>query len=110
MTRRRLLLAFVLLLLAGGTLSLPAVHWRLIGWWRGEAFYQGRPTSWWARQLKRDEPQLPPILNYIADGQQGSGPSARPSHTALGTANVLRSGLVVSAASSGCYVGVPGQR
>jgi hypothetical protein len=25
---------------------MPAVHWRLIGWWRGEAFYRGRPTSY----------------------------------------------------------------
>lgn len=27
------------------------------GWLRGEAFYDGRPTSWWARELERWEAQ-----------------------------------------------------
>ena len=22
------------------------------GWWRGEAFYQGRPASWWSVELE----------------------------------------------------------
>src|SRR5690242_879084 len=52
MTRRRKLFAaglaaFALL----GALSLPAVHWRLAGWWRAEPFYRGRPASWWADEL-----------------------------------------------------------
>jgi hypothetical protein len=49
--RRTVLLSLALLLLAGGALSLPAVHWRLIGWWRGEAFLEGRPTSWWVSEI-----------------------------------------------------------
>jgi HEAT repeat protein len=36
-----------------GLLLIPAVHWRLIGWAKGEAFYQGRPTSWWERAVVR---------------------------------------------------------
>jgi hypothetical protein len=52
MTRRRLLLGLVLPLLAGSTLSLPAVHGRLIGWARGQAFFEGRPTSWWEREIR----------------------------------------------------------
>src|SRR5436309_10894633 len=49
--RRRLLLALALLALVG-VLALPGVHWRLIGWWRGEPFYQGRPASYWAAELR----------------------------------------------------------
>lgn len=30
------------------TVLQPDVHWYVIGVVRGEAFYQGRPTSWWA--------------------------------------------------------------
>jgi hypothetical protein len=52
MTRRRLLYLCLTLLLVA-LLVLPAVHWRVIGWVNGEAFYQGRPTSWWARELQR---------------------------------------------------------
>jgi hypothetical protein len=48
-TRRRLCLCLCLTLLL--VALLPAVHWRLIGWVKGEAFYQGRPTSWWSREV-----------------------------------------------------------
>lgn len=51
--RWRLLICLALLLLVLGSLLHPAVHWRVIGWWRGEAFYQGRPTSWWSTELQR---------------------------------------------------------
>jgi hypothetical protein len=47
--RRRSILA---LFTVAALLAVPAVHWRLIGWVRGEAFYQGRPTSYWARELR----------------------------------------------------------
>lgn len=53
MTRRwRLLVSLALLLLVGSVLALPAVHWRLIGWVKSEAFYDGRPTCWWAREVQ----------------------------------------------------------
>jgi hypothetical protein len=42
-----------LLLLVAGSFLLPAVRWRVIGWWRGEAFYQGMPTSYWSRECQR---------------------------------------------------------
>ncbi len=51
--RWRLWLGLALLLLVGIALSFPAVHWRLIGWPRGEAFFQGRPTMYWARELRK---------------------------------------------------------
>lgn len=37
-------------------LAVPAVHWRLWGWIRGEAFFDGRPTSYWEREVARLEP------------------------------------------------------
>jgi hypothetical protein len=49
--RWRLLLMLVLLLLVAGSFLLPAVHWRVIGWVKGEAFYKGRPTSYWANDF-----------------------------------------------------------
>lgn len=51
--RRTFLRSALLLHFAAGVFSLPAVHWRLIGWWRGEAFYQDRPTSWWAQEIQQ---------------------------------------------------------
>ena len=46
-------LRLAILLIVASSLLLPAVHWRLIGWARGEAFYQGRPTSYWKRQVRQ---------------------------------------------------------
>jgi hypothetical protein len=40
----------MVVLLVAASLLHPAVHWRLIGWAKGEAFYQGRPTSYWREQ------------------------------------------------------------
>ena len=51
MTKRRLLrwsLIFVALAAFAVWLEPTRVVW---GWLRGEAFYQGRPTSWWAEEL-----------------------------------------------------------
>jgi hypothetical protein len=48
---RKLLWAGLAVFALLGALSLPAVHWRLAGWWRGEPFYRGRPVSWWAGEL-----------------------------------------------------------
>ena len=53
MTKRRLLrwsLLFVFLAAFAVWLEPTRVVW---GWLRGEAFYQGRPTSWWADELGR---------------------------------------------------------
>jgi hypothetical protein len=37
-----------------GVLALPGVHWRLVGWRRGEPFYRGRPASYWAGSVRKD--------------------------------------------------------
>jgi len=31
----------------------PAVGWRVLGWTRGEVFYDGRPTSYWESRLRQ---------------------------------------------------------
>ncbi len=52
-TRRKLLVAgAALVALLALTVASPGVYWRLAGWVRGEAFYDGRPTSYWARQVE----------------------------------------------------------
>ncbi|OAI48646.1 hypothetical protein AYO44_06700 [Planctomycetaceae bacterium SCGC AG-212-F19] len=49
---RRLLLGMtLLLLLVVASLLHPGVHWRVMGWWRGEGFYEGRPISYWREAL-----------------------------------------------------------
>jgi hypothetical protein len=63
--RRRLWLALVLLLFVAASFMLPAVRWRVIGWVKGEAFYEGRPTSYWANEI--DE-----WLTFQALGQSAS--------------------------------------
>jgi hypothetical protein len=47
--RRRLLLILPLL---SGLLLLPQVRWPVYGWLRGEAFYQGMPTSYWREECR----------------------------------------------------------
>jgi hypothetical protein len=50
--RRKLLLVGLAIAAASVVLMLPAVRWPLIGWWRGEAFYDGRPTSYYADRAR----------------------------------------------------------
>jgi hypothetical protein len=60
MTIRRLLRwSLILVIVAAFAVWLEPtrVVW---GWLRGEAFYQGRPTSWWARNLDRYEIEMMP--------------------------------------------------
>ncbi|OAI46031.1 hypothetical protein AYO44_12170 [Planctomycetaceae bacterium SCGC AG-212-F19] len=53
MTRRRCLWACLTLLLVAALFALPSVHWRVIGWFNGEAFFQGRPTSYWSKEIHK---------------------------------------------------------
>src|SRR5690349_20556625 len=46
--RRKLLLAGAAIAAAMIVLTVPAVRWPLVGWWRGEPFYDGRPASYWS--------------------------------------------------------------
>src|SRR5579862_4720093 len=52
MTRRWFLLILLLLLLLGSLLLVPSVRWPVYGWLRGEAFYQGKPTSYWSQKIR----------------------------------------------------------
>jgi len=52
--RRKRLLAGLSVLALLGVLALPDVHWRLIGWARGEPFYyHGRPAIFWFRRIQQ---------------------------------------------------------
>lgn len=50
--RWQILIGMALLALVGAAVLNPAIRWRVIGWARSEAFYQGRPTSYWAREIE----------------------------------------------------------
>ena len=52
MRRRRLWSAALALVVATAAL-VESVTYAGRGWWRGEAFYRGRPTSYWAQELPR---------------------------------------------------------
>ena len=45
MRKRRLLFIAILLIAGIATFFLPPVYWRVVGWAKGEAFYDGRPTE-----------------------------------------------------------------
>ena len=49
---RRLACLVILFVGLTGVCLHPAIYWRAIGWSRGEAFYQGRPTCYWAEQFR----------------------------------------------------------
>jgi len=66
------LLALALLVAAIATFFLPPVYWRVAGRLKGEAFYNGRPTSYWAgavddfaQQRGWDDSWLAATLNGI---------------------------------------------
>jgi hypothetical protein len=62
--RWRLWLGLAVVLVLAGGLAHPSVHWRLIGWLKGEAFYQGRPTSWWAGDI--DAHYIPMLETWVS--------------------------------------------
>jgi hypothetical protein len=41
----------LLLLLVSSLLLVPSVRWHVYGWLKGEAFYQGKPTSYWRERI-----------------------------------------------------------
>ena len=67
--KRRHLLILLLLLLLGSPLLLPQVRWPVYGWLRGEAFYQGMPTSWWAKEI---DTTYQPMLLWDISGKDAS--------------------------------------
>jgi len=50
MNKRRWLIA-ILSVLAVGALPLETSTHVVRGWWRGEAFYRARPTSFWSHDI-----------------------------------------------------------
>jgi len=42
----------VVLALAAGAFAVETSTYIISGWWRGEAFYRGRPTSFWGQELR----------------------------------------------------------
>jgi hypothetical protein len=50
--RRTVLLSVGLLVVVAVVCSLPAVRWRMHGWRHGEAFFQGRPSSYWSHEIR----------------------------------------------------------
>jgi hypothetical protein len=75
MTRRcKWLISGMALLALAVTISLPAPRWRMIGWWRGEAFYRGRPTSYYRPLCPRDSL---PTFNCFGFDHQDNWPWVR---------------------------------
>jgi hypothetical protein len=50
--RWRFWLAAVLLTLVAGPFLGVEVYWRAAGWHKGEALFQGRPTSYWKSRIR----------------------------------------------------------
>ena len=51
MNKRRWSIA-ILLVLAAGAFALETSTHIISGWWRGAAFYRGRPTSFWREEVR----------------------------------------------------------
>jgi hypothetical protein len=49
--RWRIVLGLALLVALTAMFAHPAIYWPVAGWLRGEAFYQGRPTSYWSQAI-----------------------------------------------------------
>ena len=43
----------ILVVVAAGVVTFEATTNVLRGWWRGEAFYHGRPTSYWSEEMRQ---------------------------------------------------------
>jgi len=52
MSKRSAIVLLFGLLIFGAILGVPSVHWRLIGWARGESFHRGRPTSYYKPRVR----------------------------------------------------------
>jgi hypothetical protein len=47
----RIVFCLAVLVALAAAFAHPAVYWPVTGWLRGEAFYQGRPTSYWSQAI-----------------------------------------------------------
>ena len=69
--RWRLVLGLLFLTSCVAILAVPAVHWRLLGWVRAEAFYLGQPTSYWRSEILRLE--VKEIISIYVCQENGEG-------------------------------------
>jgi HEAT repeat protein len=73
------------LLFVAASFLLPAVHWRVIGWVKGEAFYDGRPTSYWSQAISNwleDPMDVTSTPNWLDEWKQYLGWSTESSAVA----------------------------
>ena len=52
MGKRRWLVLGLLALAVAIPVAHPSTRWRMLGWYRGEAFYEGWPSSFWRHELQ----------------------------------------------------------
>ncbi|HEY1379287.1 MAG TPA: hypothetical protein VGF55_20965 [Gemmataceae bacterium] len=71
--RRRRLLAFLAVSTVVGILALPPVHRRLAGWAKREAIWNGRPVSYWRREIAAST-FVPGFRNGVVPGQAHGWP------------------------------------
>jgi hypothetical protein len=50
--KKRWLGLAVAVFLLGVAFVIPASRWAIVGWVKGESFYRGRPTSYWAEEIR----------------------------------------------------------
>ena len=69
--KKRLLIWTVIFLSAGLVLALmhPAVYYTIFGYLKREAFYAGRPTSYWVHALKKEEDSYGESGPFGAEGK-----------------------------------------
>lgn len=88
MTRRRMVTVAVLLVAVVATFVVPTIYWRVVGWAKHESFYQGRPTSWWVRDIRRtyapvNTPDMPLTTYTTAEIARDPGPALQQLRLAM---------------------------
>jgi HEAT repeat protein len=73
--KRRLLLAFSILLVGGAAVALLEPTGTVPGWLRGEPFFEQRPANYWRRQLHSSDPAAQAeALQRLRAGRQAAVP------------------------------------
>src|SRR3954452_3728355 len=72
MRKRRLILSLVAVAVLFGLVATPSIRWPVVGWARGEPFWHGRPSSYYAdrfRTVMRLEEDGRPTFRRPAPGE-----------------------------------------
>jgi HEAT repeat protein len=74
--RLTIILVLAVAIALGVGLALPRTHFAMLGWFRGEAYFEGQPTSYWVAALNRDPfvGNQGDVTKRLCDG----GPAAIP--------------------------------